>query len=98
MENLKFQYEKYPLKMRIMHWMVGIIIISMLISGIIMTNLDNNSLKWCLYSLHKSFGVTVFPLILLRLIIRFKSIIPPLPYGLPYYSYFISKFVYFLMY
>jgi cytochrome b561 len=71
---------KYNLTMRIMHWVVGLIIICLLGVGLYMTSLpDDHPNKWNFYNLHKSFGVTVLALILLRLLIRVCSIIPSLP-------------------
>lgn len=66
--------------MRTMHWVLGIIILGMLFVGLYMIRLPvDDPFKWQLYDLHKSFGVIVFVLAVIRLMIRFTSNIPPLP-------------------
>ncbi|MBA8667314.1 cytochrome b [Holosporaceae bacterium 'Namur'] len=74
------EVKKYPLSMRLMHWGLGMIILVMLFVGLYMVSLPvDNPFKWKLYNLHKSFGVIVFVLAIIRLGIRAASQIPPLP-------------------
>jgi len=71
---------KYPLSLRLLHWLMAFIIIALLIVGLIMTGLPGNDpLRPTLYALHKSFGLTVFLLAALRLFLRLKEGVPPLP-------------------
>lgn len=72
--------EKYPANLRILHWLMAAMIVGLLVSGLMMGDLDKGSpLRDQVYFLHKSFGVAVLILAFLRLIIRLFSTIPPLP-------------------
>ena len=64
--------------MRILHWLIGFLIIGELISGFVMTDLAP-PFKFTVYGIHKSFGVLIFSLIIIRIINRFTSQIPALP-------------------
>lgn len=50
-----------------LHWLTALLIIGLAIVGLIMTELPNSPLKMQIYALHKSFGLTVLALTLLRL-------------------------------
>jgi cytochrome b561 len=75
---------KYPLAIRILHWLIAFIIIGLLIAGLIMTGMEkDNPNRSLLYSLHKSFGVTIIFLAVLRLTLRLWLGTPPLPSTIP---------------
>ena len=75
---------KYPLSIRILHWLMAIIIICLLAVGLIMSDMPKTDpLRGTLYSLHKSFGVTILMLFVLRLALRLKLGKPPLPDSIP---------------
>lgn len=91
--------EKYSLSLRIVHWLTALIIFSLLIIGFYMSGLDfTDSKKETLYILHKSFGVIVFALVLVRIIIRIKSKIPPLPNTIPGLIRILSHIVQYSLY
>lgn len=71
---------KYPISMRIMHWIMALIIIGLVISGLTHDTWPKD-LKPSFYYWHKSFGVVALLLIIARIFIRIKSRnkIPPLP-------------------
>ncbi len=76
--------EKYPFSIRLLHWLIAVMIIGLLTIGLIMTGMaHDNPSRATLYSLHKSFGITVLLLGLLRLWLRLRLYIPPLPEALP---------------
>ncbi len=63
-----------------LHWLIAILIIGLLIVGFVMGAIDKaDPLKYKLYQLHKSFGITVLALSLLRLAWRLTHRAPPLP-------------------
>lgn len=70
--------------MRILHWAMALIIIGLIWAGITMVALpDKDPVKYgVFFPWHKSFGMLVLLLVVARLLIRFRSIIPPLPHGL----------------
>lgn len=56
-----------------LHWLTAILIIGLSVVGLIMTELPNSPLKLQIYALHKSFGLTVLALTLLRLAWRLAA-------------------------
>ena len=74
------QQLKYHWLLRVLHWVMALIILSLIAVGYYMTGLEKNDpSRPTLYMLHKSFGVTIFFLLLIRLSTRLKTTIPPLP-------------------
>ncbi len=69
--------------MQLLHWVMALMIIGMLALGIYMDGLALSPTKLELYGLHKSIGVTVLGLAVVRFICRFIFPHPPLPAGLP---------------
>ncbi len=75
---------KYPLVIRILHWLIALTIIALLAVGLFMTGLSKSDpLRGTLYGLHKSFGITVLMLAALRLPLRMILGAPPLPETIP---------------
>jgi cytochrome b561 len=69
--------------MRILHWVMAVIIIGMIGLGITVMSLpDNDSLGDVLLRWHKSFGMLALLLVGVRVLIRFRSVIPALPQGI----------------
>jgi cytochrome b561 len=67
---------------RALHWLMAICILSMLFIGVGMVS--TIAPKYLtLVSIHKSLGITILVLALLRLIVRLRSGAPPLPADLP---------------
>lgn len=62
-----------------LHWLIALLILGLLASGFIMGELENSALKYRLYQLHKSVGITVLALSLLRLAWRLATPAPALP-------------------
>ncbi len=74
--------------MRFMHWFMALYVFFMLIAGFSMKRLFSEPFKWTVYPVHKAFGLCFLVLILMRLLMRHKSIIPK-------YSKKIQKFKFF---
>lgn len=64
------------------HWIIALSIISMLAVGFIMVNMEPSSLRGTLYSLHKSTGVLILLLVILRFTWRAWNPVPQLPNSL----------------
>ena len=60
------------------HWLIAVMIIGLIIFGILMTNPDTPN-RFALYQLHKSFGICVLILSVLRLLWRLGHTPPALP-------------------
>ena len=84
----------YPLMMKIMHWSVGPLILGVLIVGFLMTNVLPDSIRYDFYDWHKSFGLTVFALALLRIIVRLLSHVPPMDPAVRPHERLLAKGVY----
>lgn len=91
--------DKYPILMRLMHWIVGLLILGIIGAGWYMVGLDDNvSYKYDIYHWHKSFGVLVIFLLFARLVIRWASKVPKLPDSIPAYQRKLGTLVHWLLY
>ena len=77
--------DKYPLSMRVMHWLMAILIMGQIFSGWFMTPYDEarEPLVSQIYWWHKSFGLLAFLFIFVRLTNRLRHQTPALPDTLP---------------
>jgi cytochrome b561 len=67
-----------------LHWSIAAIILLVMIpAGLTMTRLGEGGATNTLYELHKSFGIIVFCLAVIRLIVRRARGAPPLEEGIP---------------
>lgn len=64
---------------QLFHWVMAIGIFGMMALGWIMVNLPMGPTQFQLYSLHKSLGITLLTLAVLRLVWRLANPAPPLP-------------------
>lgn len=81
------------------HWIIAILIIGMLIFGFILVNLKTtNPYRETLIGLHKSIGLTILLLVILRLIWRFVNIQPPFPVTVPLWEQISAKSAHFFLY
>jgi cytochrome b561 len=81
---LSSDLERYSGPSRFVHWAIAVLILLILIPvGLIMVNLPDGAPKNTLYELHKSFGMTVFALAVIRVAIRVVEGFPALPSSLP---------------
>lgn len=66
-----------------LHWLIAGLFLAMVAIGLTMTNLAlTDPWTFPLYQLHKSIGVTIFALVVLRLAWRLSGHVPPLPTSL----------------
>ena len=80
------------------HWLLALLILTMLGVGLYMANLPNTSEKWTFYALHKATGVVVLVLVTLRLLWRWSSIVPDLPQDFPAWQHRAAQVTHFLLY
>jgi cytochrome b561 len=75
---------RYPLSMRILHWLMAAIIIVLLVAGLTMVRLDDQvpAKFQVLFPWHKSFGLLALILVVIRLWVRARSRVPELPAGM----------------
>ncbi len=67
----------YTVGARLLHWLVAALVLMMIPLGIISANEWGGRWQQTLYDLHKSIGVVVLPLVVVRLAYRWRN--PPLP-------------------
>jgi cytochrome b561 len=67
----------YTVTARVLHWTTAFLILFMIPLGIVIANDWGGAAQDFLYDLHRSIGVTVIPLVILRIIYRWRH--PPLP-------------------
>lgn len=74
--NITNTDEEYGLVHKAFHWLIAVIIIGLLPVGLFMVGMENSPLKLEIYAMHKSFGLLVLALGILRLLWRFFSPVP----------------------
>ena len=86
--------ERYPLRMRVLHWTRAAIILGLVPLGWYMTTLpDATPIKFdILYPTHKEFGVLVFLVACVALLVRSRSRVPELPRGLARWEAILAHF------
>jgi cytochrome b561 len=67
----------YTFTARVLHWTTAFLILAMIPLGVIIANEWGGSAQDALYDLHRSIGVALIPLVVLRIIYRWTH--PPLP-------------------
>ncbi len=82
---------KFPVKfsgaMRVLHWAMAVILISLLMIGLYMAQIPmERPDKFDFYPWHRAFGVLAFALLIIRLIVRFRSVAPEIPAGIVWYE------------
>ena len=71
--------QQYNSTARWLHWSLGICFILLLAVGFFMQQMANSDLKWQIYAMHKSFGLTVLALMTFRIYWRLSHKAPALP-------------------
>ena len=66
--SLKNSELNYGIVSRANHWLSAFIFIGLIAIGLFMHDMEDSEQKWELYALHKSMGIAIFGLMLLRLV------------------------------
>jgi len=80
-----------------LHWLIALMIIGLIVFGILMTNPETPN-RFALYQLHKSFGICVLILSVLRLLWRLGHKPPALPSGMKSWEVAAAKFTHIAFY
>ena len=83
---------------QLLHWLMAIGIVTSMVLGWVMVSLPMSALKFELYALHKSLGVTLFALVLLRLVWRWVNVTPAIAADTPHHEKLLAKGVHRLFY
>ncbi|WP_434650586.1 cytochrome b [Pseudomonas sp. D1-2] len=82
---------------RLLHWMMALMVIAMLFIGAGMVASVSERHEWLL-QLHKPLGIAILLLVIVRLVVRFTTQIPPLPADLPSWQALSAKASHVLLY
>lgn len=75
---------RYPWPLIVLHWLMAVMILLMLASGLVIGTLElERAQKFQLMQWHKSLGVWVLIVAMIRLAVRVRLVVPPLPLLLP---------------
>jgi len=81
----------YPLSMRVLHWLTAALLLFAYPLAWSIEHAQSADAAARLVMLHRSFGVTVFLLNLIRLVRRITSEAPPLPIDLPDWQHWAAQ-------
>lgn len=73
---------KYGTVAKMLHWVMAILIIAMLVMGLIINDMSPSLDKLKLIGLHKSTGIVLLGLVMIRVIWKYINVAPLLPYKL----------------
>lgn len=90
--------EKYHPLLRIIHWLMFTLFAALFGLGAVMIEFKECCQPWTLYNLHKSTGVVVFLLVLIRLLVRKQTPIPPPLANTPWLLQRLARLIICLMY
>ena len=79
MVTTQSQSDRYTTPAIVLHWATAALVLFMIAAGFVMGRIPEGELQNLLFNLHRSIGVVIFPLVLLRLYYRWRNPPPPLP-------------------
>ncbi len=82
---------------KLFHWSTAFVVICLIIIGFNLSNF-NLSFKFTAYMLHKSTGILILAISILRAIWMMMNPKPKLPTGTPFWEIFTSHFIHFSLY
>lgn len=85
----------YTMTARLLHWVTALLVLFQIPTGLLITNFDLGAF---IYSLHKSVGVVILPIVAFRLFWRLGHPAPPLPHDIPTVQRFAAYSVHWLLY
>lgn len=96
------QVHKYPLGWRLLHWLIALMVLTLIPTGLWMTTRAGADL-WgeltnMLYSWHKAIGFSVLLLMVLRIAVKVRVKSPPYPDEMPRKLQLAAKSVHHLLY
>jgi cytochrome b561 len=80
----------YSLMARALHWITAVLVLTTIPIGVLMVNVSEGALQDSLYTLHRSIGVVIIPLVILRLGYRLTHPPLPLPDDIPPIQQFVA--------
>lgn len=90
--------DRYTSVAKALHWTIALMILTLIPAGLIMHNMPFGETKFLIYQVHKSFGLTVLALALVRLAWRLMHPVPPLPDSLQLWERLAARFTHIAFY
>ncbi|HEY4112773.1 MAG TPA: cytochrome b [Rhizomicrobium sp.] len=83
-----------------LHWLIALLLIGNLCSGFFLANImdDDNPWHFTFIQIHKSVGLTILTLSVLRLVWRLVNPIPPFPPGMSLFLRIVARGTHYLFY
>ncbi len=95
---LKNTADSYGIVSRSLHWIISILIITLLIVGFLMSDMENSNEKFQIYGAHKATGVIVLLLVTFRLLWRLMNSAVLMPADLPNWQQKAAYFTHIALY
>ncbi len=93
------KHQRYSTVAVALHWAIAVLILGQIAGGLYMHNLPNSApAKFDLYQLHKSFGLSILLLTIVRLGWRFGHKPPALPAAMPDWQKIIARLTHWAFY
>ena len=96
--SLRNSPQRWGAVAQFLHWSVALLVIGAACVGLLMDELPNSPDKIKVYALHKSVGITILALVVLRLLWRLIDRRPPLPATMPRWQRALSSLTHGLLY
>jgi cytochrome b561 len=88
----------YSLTARALHWTTAVLVLSTIPIGVLMVNVSEGPLQDSLYTAHRSIGVVILPLVIIRLGYRLTHPPLPLPGDIPPIQQFVAHATHWALY
>jgi len=98
MKNIKNSKENYGIIAISLHWIMAILIISVIAIGLSMEGMENSPEKFKFYGLHKSFGALILGLVILRAGWKLINTTPELPLNMKSWEKIAAKSTHLILY
>lgn len=83
---------------KLLHWLIALLIVAMAVIGLSMGGMANGPDKIAVYALHKSLGLTILVLVLVRIGWRLRSGAPAPLAGIPRRQHLLASLIHGLLY
>jgi len=96
--SLKNTHHSWGTVSQLLHWLTVVLILALAVIGLVMTELPRTPKYFWVYTLHKSFGISVLALLPLRLGWRLWAGAPRPVAGTPFWQHAIASVTHWLLY
>lgn len=83
---------------RWLHWIVAVLVLAVIPAGLVMTRLPSGAAQNQLFDLHRSIGVLILALAIVRVLVRVLNRPPGRPAGMPLWMWGAAEAVHYALY